>query len=234
MTTLNRIPASPVKQAMNRRTATIIAVALLVFATSAAVVAAQTPHGKPGAAPTPAGSPAATPAPPAPTPTNGLSGGLGTETPHTYGIFPGPEPVDLVRRVAAWWMSAGANVRLIVVNRAADANVVITPERPMPGEQVGEASAPCVLPCRPDGKEVITLSTRRDYSKPLTLAHEIGHTIGMPHLKPGSLPGFPACTVMEAFGDHCGGQLPPTVPEIDRRELLKIWGPAPAPNPFHG
>ncbi len=130
--------------------------------------------------------------------------------------------MPMVQRAIAWWASAGADVRLQLTTDPATADVVILPSRPLGGTEAGVTETPCVVPCRPQAPETITLSSVGSYDHLWTLVHELGHAQGLGHTH------GPECSVMTPVIDEtCPPEvLPATVPPIDRRDLIAIWGTA--------
>lgn len=143
-------------------------------------------------------------------------------TGRAFTVYLGPIPSTLLSRAMAWWNSAGANVELVLARRSSSADIVIEPYRALSGTVIGVTDNSCAIePCRPEGQETITLSTATDYNRLTTLVHELGHALGLGHSH------VHTCSVMAPEqGEGCpSDQLPVVVPPVDRRALIKIWGP---------
>src|SRR5579884_3003170 len=190
-------PTSRITSPTTRRPAAVVlAIALCMFCSATATVAALPPRGhhrQPvGSSMTPAARrEAGYPAPG-----------------HSFAVYPGPVSVTTLRTVEIWWNRSGADVRLTIASSPPAAQVVITPYMLFAGTEAGVTSMPCIAPCRPDSQETITLSSDIATRPEFTLAHELGHAMGLGHSHVST------CSIMAPImAEHCdNSQLPRTIP----------------------
>jgi hypothetical protein len=215
LSTTSDTAATSCSPAMTERAAVLIATILCVFCAATATVGALPAHVRAHTAIRPGST------------TARKADGEPPTGEHVFSVYPGPVSLVMLKAVEVWWNRSGANVALTIAASPQTANVVIKSYRFLGGSkgggtETGVTEMPCTAPCRPDAPETITLSTD-DPSPDFTLAHELGHAMGLAHTH------VDTCSIMAPIlAEHCPSlSLPAQIPTPDRDELVSIWGPSP-------